>query len=401
MTLAVPPKTETMPQDLSLRCIACDATLAPALVYRCPDCGGILEVVRQKPEGRGWLRADFAADDITLGEGGTPLRELRPDLLHAGFKGRLLVKDETRNPSGSFKDRLVAASLSRAIALGATGIVSASSGNAGAAAACYAANAGIPAIIVCPDATPRGKLAQILAYGARLEQVPGHYGNAFEHAKRLCAETGYANLTTTYLNPYGVDALRLVGQELHEQMGRIVPDWIAIPTSSGPLVKGVFQGFMDRAGEVPRLIAAQSEGCAPIARAFKDGKIDVDGWENPKTIASGISDPLQAYPEEGSLTLSLVRASKGVAYAVGDECIREAMIDLARKAGLFCEPTGAASLAAVRDLFMKGAIGSSDTVVCIVTGHGFKDFAAYEGLGHAPFIEDPDRFNREPAELAD
>ncbi|RUX25847.1 pyridoxal-phosphate dependent enzyme [Mesorhizobium sp. M7A.F.Ca.US.011.01.1.1] len=377
MTLAVLPEAETSSRKLTLRCIACNAILPPTLVYRCPDCGGILEVVHQKPEGRSWLRADFVADDITLGEGGTPLRELRPDLLHAGFKGRLLAKDETRNPSGSFKDRLVAAALSRAIALGATGIVSASSGNAGAAAACYAANAGIPAIIVCPDATPRGKLAQIVAYGATLEQVPGHYGNAFEHARLICAETGYANLTTTYLNPYGVDALRLIGQELHEQMEGVGPDWIAIPTSSGPLVKGVFQGFMDRAGKVPRLIAAQSEGCAPIARAFREGKNDVDGWETPKTIASGISDPLLAYPEEGSLTLSLVRASKGVAHAVGDADIREAMIELARKAGLFCEPTGAASLAAARDLFVKGTIGSTDTVVCIVTGHGFKDFAAW------------------------
>jgi threonine synthase len=366
-----------MSWDLKLHCIACDATLPPTLVYRCPDCGGILEVVRQKPEGRSWHRADFVGDDVTLGEGSTPLRELSPNLLHAGFKGRLLIKDETRNPSGSFKDRLVAAALSRAIALGATGIVSASSGNAGAAAACYAANAGIPAIVVCPDATPRGKLAQILAYGATLEQVPGHYGNAFEHAKRLCVETGYANLTTTYLNPYGVDALRLIGQELYEQMDCVGPDWIAIPTSSGPLVKGVFQGFTDTAGKVPRLIAAQAGGCAPIARAFDDGKIDVYGWENPKTIASGISDPLLGYPEEGSLTLSIIRASKGVAYAVGDTVIREAMIDLAHKAGLFCEPTGAASLAAARDLAMKGTIGSTDTVVCIVTGHGFKDFAAW------------------------
>ncbi|RVB29258.1 pyridoxal-phosphate dependent enzyme, partial [Mesorhizobium sp. M7A.F.Ca.CA.004.05.1.1] len=238
MTLAVLPGAETPSRQLRLRCIACNATRPPTLVYRCPDCGGILEVTRQKPEGRGWLRADFVADDITLGEGGTPLRELRSDLLHVGFRGRLLVKDETRNPSGSFKDRLVAAALSQAIALGAKGIVSASSGNAGAAAACYAANVGIPAIIVCPDTTPRGKLAQILAYGAMLEQVPGHYGNAFEHARLRCAETGYANLTTTYLNPYGVDALRLIGQELHEQMEGVGPDWIAIPTSSGPLVKG-------------------------------------------------------------------------------------------------------------------------------------------------------------------
>ncbi|EJJ29842.1 pyridoxal-phosphate dependent enzyme [Rhizobium sp. CF142] len=366
-----------MPQQLTLHCIACDHSLPATLIYRCPDCDGILEVVRPKPEGRDWRRADFVSDAVTLGEGSTPLRELRPDLLHADFRGSLFIKDETRNPSGSFKDRLVAAAMSRALEFGATGVVSASSGNAGAAAACYAANAGIPAIVVCPEATPAGKLAQIVAYGAQLERVPGHYGNSFQHAMKLCAETGYANLTTTYLNPYGVDALRLVGQELYRQRGGMIPDWIVVPTSSGPLVKGVFQGFMDTAGRTPRLAAAQAEGCAPIVRAFAADQTEVHSWDNPKTIASGISDPLLAYAEEGSLTLSLIRQSQGAACAVTDAAILEAMADLARKAGLFCEPTGATSLAASRNLFMKGEIGPNDTIVCMVTGHGFKDFAAW------------------------
>ncbi|HEY0121201.1 MAG TPA: pyridoxal-phosphate dependent enzyme [Rhizobium sp.] len=364
-------------EQLTLRCTACRAQHTAALLYRCPVCDGILEVEREKPEGRPWQRADFVSDAVTLGEGLTPLRSVRPSLVDPAFRGDLLLKDETRNPSGSFKDRLVAGALSQAISFGVTGIVSASSGNAGAAAACYAANAGIPAIIVCPEGTPEGKLAQIKAYGAELVHVPGHYGNSFQHAKKLCAESGYANLTTTYLNPYGVDALRLIGQELHQQTKQQVPDWIAIPTSAGPLVKGVFQGFMDATGSTPHLIAAQSEGCAPIARAFQAGEDEVRGWENPKTIASGISDPLLAYPDEGSLTLSLVRQSKGVARAVSDASIRQAMVDLARQTGLFCEPTGAASLAAVRDLFRDGQIGPSETVVCIVTGHGFKDFAAW------------------------
>ncbi|MDX3924373.1 MAG: pyridoxal-phosphate dependent enzyme [Shinella sp.] len=372
-----------MPQQMILRCIACRAAHPPTLVYRCAACGGIVEVERKIPEGGRWRRCDFVDDAVSLGEGETPLRELSPALLHRDFRGRLLVKDETRNPSGSFKDRLVAAALTRALELGAKGIVSASSGNAGAAAACYAANAGIPAIICCPEATPHGKLAQILAYGATLERVPGHYGNAFRRAVGLCEETGYANLTTTYLNPYGVDALRLVGQEIYRAMDGELADWIAIPTSSGPLVKGVYQGFQDAAGRVPRLIAAQAQGCAPIARAFASGEETVLSWENPNTIASGISDPLLVYPEEGSHTLSLVRKSKGVAVAAGDEAIRDAMRSLAQRAGLFSEPTGAASLAAVRALFGQGTIAAGDTVVCIVTGHGFKDFAAWNDRASA------------------
>ena len=372
---------------LTLRCIACGSTHAATLLYRCPHCRGILEVGRPLPSSGLWRRGDFVSDAVTLGEGGTPLRSLPPSLLSPDFRGRLFVKDETRNPSGSFKDRLVAAALTRAIEIGAKGIVSASSGNAGAAAACYAANAGIPAVICCPEATPHGKFAQIVAYGATLERAPGHYGNAFRRAMEICDETGYVNLTTTYLNPYGVDALRLVGQELDEALAGETPDWIVIPTSSGPLVKGVHQGYTDRGGPMPRLVAAQSEGCAPIARAFESGAATVEPWESPKTIASGISDPLTGYPEEGSYTLTLVRNSGGSAVAVPDEAIRTAMTDLARRAGLFCEPTGAASLAACRRLFQNNAIAPTDTVVCIVTGHGFKDFGAWEQVACAPVAD--------------
>ncbi|MFP5076068.1 pyridoxal-phosphate dependent enzyme [Rhizobium sp. YIM 134829] len=364
---------------MTLRCIACDAAYPAELLYRCAACGGILEVSRIAKAG-GWANADFVDPAVTLGEGGTPLRAVAPDLLHSEFHGRLFLKDETRNPSGSFKDRLVAASLSRAIEQGARGIVSASSGNAGAAAACYAAHAGTPAIICCPEATPHGKLAQILAYGATLERVPGHYGNAFRRAMALCEERGYVNLTTTYLNPYGVDALRLVGQEILDGLDGVGPDWVAVPTSSGPLVKGVFQGFKDAGAGMPRLVAAQSEGCAPIAKAFAEGTDIVQPWTAPRTIASGISDPLLGYPEEGSHTLSLVRESGGTAVAVPDDEIRAAMIALARQAGLFSEPTGAASLAACRRLFLEGTINAGDTVVCIVTGHGFKDVSAWENV---------------------
>lgn len=367
-----------------LRCVACTAVQPAALLYRCPACGGILEVARPAPPASRWHRRDFVSDAVTLGEGETPMRAVPPSLLSPDFRGRLFVKDETRNPSGSFKDRLVAAALTRALEMGAAGIVSASSGNAGAAAACYAANAGVPAIVCCPEATPHGKLAQIAAYGARLERVPGHYGHSFRRAMEICAEKGYVNLTTTYLNPYGVDALRLVGQEIAEGLQGETPDWVVIPTSSGPLVKGVYQGFYDRGGPVPRLAAAQAEGCAPIARAFATGSATVEAWENPKTVASGISDPLTGYPEEGNHTLVLVRESRGRALAVPDQEILAAMADLAQRAGIFCEPTGAASLAAARRLAREGAIAASDTVVCLVTGHGFKDFAAWDRLRPGP-----------------
>jgi len=362
----------------ALRCLACGTGHPVALLYRCPACRGILQVERSVPASGMWRRSDFVADDVTLGEGDTPLREVPASLVSAEFGGRLYVKDETRNPSGSFKDRLVAAAMTQARRLGAERVVSASSGNAGAAAACYAANAGIPALICCPESTPHGKLAQIKAYGAQLELVPGHYGNSFARAMELTRQ-GYANLTTTYLNPFGVDALRLFGQEIVMALGKGTANWVAIPTSSGPLVQGVYQGFADHGAKV-RILAAQAEGCAPIASAFAANAAAVHPWNNPHTVASGISDPLIEHADEGTHTLTLVRRSKGQALASPDEEILAAMADLARRAGIFCEPTAAASLASVRRLFLAGALDPSATVVCAVTGHGFKDFSAWSSL---------------------
>ena len=366
-----------LPPVAGLRCLSCGTLSAAALTYRCPQCGGILRVERAMPVSGRWERRDFVSDTVTLGEGETPLREVRPSLLHPDFTGLLLLKDETRNPSGSFKDRLVAASMSRALEMGVEGVICASSGNAGAAVACYAANAGIPAIIVCPESTPDGKVAQIAAYGATFHREPGDYSRSFRKGQVLATETGYANLTTTYLNAYVVDALRLVGQEIALALVGDTPDWVSIPTSSGPLVHGVYQGFADHGAAMPRLVAAQSAGCAPIASAHASGADAVSPWLNPVTVASGISDPLAQYPEEGNLTLSLVRDTGGIGIAVPDADILVAMRDLARRAGLFSEPTGATSLAAMRRLYADGRLRDGDTVVCIITGHGSKDYAAW------------------------
>lgn len=365
----------------SLVCVSCGRSHPVALLYGCEACGGILEVVRVAPAaGGGVAGMDFVAAGIGLGEGGTPLREANASLAGDGFAGRLLLKDETRGPSGSFKDRMVAAALSRALALGARRVVCASSGNAGASVACYAAHAGVPAIIVCPERTPEGKLAQIAAYGATLLRVEGDYSNSYDTALKLAADGDCANLTTTFLNPFCVDGLRPVGHELFADLGGALPDWVIVPTGAGPLVKGVVQGFMDVAGRAPRMVAVQAEGCAPIVAAFEAGADAVTAWGAPTTFASGISDPLRGYERDGAYTLSLVRESGGVAVAVSDDSIRESMRLLAAREGLFAEPTGASSLAACRKLVADGRIAPDATVVCLVTGHGFKDFAAWQGI---------------------
>lgn len=362
-----------------LSCVACGARYPCSLVYECADCGDILELVRD--ERSATFLDGLVCERVSLGEGATPLLRAPDDFLaQSGFSGQLWFKDETRNPSGSFKDRHVAAALTRAIALGAKGVVCASSGNAGASAAAYAARAGLPAVIVVPQRTPLEKMTQICAYGARLIKVEGHYSNSYDFALRIAREAGYVNLTTTYINPYGTDALRLVGRELFDQLDGDVPDWVLVPTGAGPLVKGVVQGFADKAEGMPRVVAVQAEGCAPVVAAYDRGLSAVAAWGEPDTIASGISDPLIGYEKDGSHTLRLVRETGGGAVAVSDDEIRAAMRRLAAGAGIFAEPTAASAVAAAGKMTAAGTIDRKASVVCMITGHGFKDFGIYRRM---------------------
>ncbi|WP_374447849.1 threonine synthase [Stella sp.] len=383
---------------MHLVCIDCAARHPAEMRYSCERCGGILEVAeparlaRPLP-GAGMWSADAAlgvadpAAVATLGEGQTPLHRAPRLAAAVGASGPLWIKDETVNPSGSFKDRAVAAAVARARELGMAGIVCASSGNAGASAAAYAARAGLPAVIVVPTVTPAEKLTQIAAYGARLVRVDGHYSNAYRVGLELAARHGLANVTTTYLNPYGVDALKTVGHEIFDQLGGLVPDWVLVPTGAGPLVKGVVQGLRERTGgRSARLVAVQAEGCAPIVRAFRSGRREVEAWGTPTTFASGISDPLVGYERDGTHTLDLVIASRGLAVAVPDPAIRDAMALLARQEGVLAEPTGASSVAALAMLLADGRIARDATVVCLVTGHGFKDFKVWRDM--PPAAED-------------
>jgi threonine synthase len=387
---------------MNLRCVLCGSRHPPELLYACAACGGLLEVAGESgiappPGARGmWRQAGrLGVTDpgaiVSLGEGETPLlRAPRIEALLPGFRGEIWLKDETRNPSGSFKDRLVSAALSKAVELGAAGVVCASSGNAGASVAAYAARAGMPALIVVPAATPDGKMTQIAAHGAVLLKVPGHYSRSYDLAMALAARQGLANLTTTFLNPWGVDALKLVGSEIADALGGRVPSHVLVPTGSGPLVKGVAQGFAG-AARPPALVAVQAEGCAPIVRAFEAGAAAVTAWGMPQTIASGISDPLIGYEGDGSHTLKLVRDSGGLAVAVSDAQLRDAMQTLAQREGLYAEPTGASPVAALKKLWAAGRLDPGAVAVCMITGHGFKDMRVWQAMpARSHLVEDPD-----------
>ncbi|HVX42282.1 MAG TPA: pyridoxal-phosphate dependent enzyme, partial [Mycobacteriales bacterium] len=306
------------------------------------------------------------AEWLSLGESMTPAVPA-PTLAAAVGVRAVWLKLDHLMTTGSFKDRLAAAGMAAALERSAPAVVCASSGNAAASVAAYAARAGIPAVIVVPEKTPAGKLAAATAYGAIPLAVPGDYSNSFALARELCRRYGLINLATTYINPIAVAALRSVAFDLDAQIGPDI-DWVHVPTGSGPLVHGVAVGSR-RLGRTPRLVAAQPEGCAPIASAFTRGADTVRPWPEVMTSVSGIDDPLRGYAYDGTITLREIYRSEGRAVAVADTAIRAAQADLAAQ-GIFVEPAAAASVAAMTELARRGEYRPDDVVVCLLTGHG-------------------------------
>ena len=347
----------------------------------CRECGGTLRVAADRRlegpwGGRGvWrfaaaLTAVAESSRVSLDEGGTPL--LPAQRLSAELGVTLLLKDETRNPTGTFKDRCLAVAASIAVESGAPGLVCASTGNAGASTAAYAAAAGLPSVILVPAGAPSGKLDQAIAYGAQLIEVRGNYSDCYALARAAADRLGYVNATTTFVSPYSVEGSRTVAHELTEQCTPL-PEWVVVPIGAGPLLVGIQQAFHDLGGHQAKLLAVQPDGCAPIVQAWAEGADRVIEWGEPETLVGSLADPLTGYAHEGDLTLEAIRASDGAAVAVPDQQTLAAVRDLAAGAGVFAEPGGAIGLAGVRSALQNGIICAGETVVCCVTGTGLKD----------------------------
>jgi threonine synthase len=388
--------------EASLACHRCTWRGEISNLYACPACGSSLSVtypgtyeLSDGTDDEGiWRYRTFlpvAEDPVTLGEGDTPLLEAR----RLDPSGGLLLKNETVNPTGSFKDRPVAVAATVARQLGLSGLLCASTGNTGVAVAAYAARAGLPAVCVVPESTPAAKMLQIEAVGARIVRVKGNYSDAYELARAAAEDYGWANLTSTYVNPYMLEGDKTVAFELFEQLGERVPDWVLVPVGAGPFLAAIHKGFEELGVSGPRMVAVQAAGCAPVVRAFEAGAKEVREWEDPvETAASSIADPLRGYPEDGTRTLSVVRESGGEAVTVSEEETRKATIDLARSEGLLVEPGAAVAVAAYRKLADQGSIREGETAVIVLTGHGLKDPAAmHAAIGttdEAPVVEPGD-----------
>jgi threonine synthase len=234
-------------------------------------------------------------------------------------------------------------------------------------------------------------------------RVRGTYSDAYALAREGAGRSGWANLTTTYVNPYMLEGDKTIAFELWEQLGGRAPDWVFVPVGAGPLLAAVAKGFAELRdlgilnGEVPKMVAVQAAGCAPIAAAFDAGRERVEQWgEAIATGASSIADPLHGYAADGTRTLAAVRASRGAAVAVPEEAIYDGMLRLARREGLFVEPGSAAVVPAYEQMVASGRVRPDETAVLLLTGHGLKDPAALaratglEAADEAPPLEPGD-----------
>lgn len=400
---------------LELRCLRCGRRHRPSRgLYTCGKCGGKLDVIYDyeavaakisrielsKRKGGVWKYFELLPlarkkNIVSLGEGGTPLIPARNLAKELKMK-YLFLKDETRNPTSSFKDRPMSVGVSKAVEFGARTVVCASSGNAAIALAAYAAKAGIKCYAYVPAGAPESKVAQLLMHGARVVQPKA--GGAGDPTYQLMLQSwkkfGWHPIPSGgAFNPYQPEGSKTISYEICEQLGWQAPDWVIVPTGAGTLLSGNAKGYFEfeQIGlikGVPRLVAIQAEGCAPIVKAFREGTppYEIPPWPDPRTVAGGLIDP---YPWDADTAIPAIKRSGGTAETVNDAEILEAVKRLARSEGIFAEPSGAAGLAGLKKLLDGGVVSRSDVVVVEVTGGGLKDVATALKMVERPEVIEP------------
>ena len=313
-------------------------------------------------------------DPVTLGEGFTPLLHARALGRTLGLS-RLFVKDESLNPTNSFKARGQSAAITRARGLGATTISVPSAGNAGNAMAAYAARAGLQAKVFLPRDAKAPFVRECALYGADVTLVDGLITDAGRLAAERGGPLGWYDVSTLK-EPYRVEGKKTMAYELAEQMDWTWPDWIIYPTGGGTGLIGMWKAFeeLERIGWVrpqrrPRMVSVQAEGCAPIVRAFEQGTDKAAAWTDAHTVADGLRVP-RAIGD--FLMLRAVRESGGTAVAVSDAEMVADMREIGRLEGISAAPEGGAALSAIRRLVQQGTIAAGDTVVLFNTGGALK-----------------------------
>src|SRR3954451_13883150 len=335
------------------------------------------DALKERPDGlwkwRELLPVRKAKDIVSLGEDATPLISL-PKLASKLGGGEIIIKDEGRLPTGSFKARGLVMAVSMAKALGVKHMAMPTNGNAGAALAAYASRCGIRTTIFCPEDTPEINLSEIALEGAKVYRVNGLIDDCGKLVGQGREVTGWFDVSTLK-EPYRIEGKKTMGLELAEQLGWELPDVIFYPTGGGTGLIGMWKAFaeLEAIGFIgskrPRMGAVQASGCAPMVRAFEAGTEHAPRWEDAHTIASGIRVP-QAVGD--FLILRAVRQSKGFAIAVSDESIAEAVREVARDDGLLLCPEGAATYAAYKASLADGRVTKNDRVMLFNCATGLK-----------------------------
>jgi threonine synthase len=385
-----------MPQYFTdLECsVPCSAARYDARVeqHLCPKCGMPLLARYDLKAARAWKKESLASREatmwryrelmplfdgeqpITLGEGWTPLVHAKRIGRELGLE-RLFVKDESLNPTNSFKARGLAAAVTKASILGATTLSVPSAGNAANAMAAYAAAAGLKAKVFMPKDVKVPFIRECELYGADVTLVDG----LITDAGRVAAETGKPlgwYDVSTLKEPYRIEGKKTMAYELGEQLGWQFPDWIIYPTGGGTGMVGMWKAFEEmeaigwkQPGRRPRMVSVQAENCAPIVKAFEEGKERSEMFPNARTVADGLRVP-KAIGD--FLVLRAVRESGGTAIAVSDNDMVADMRQLGSKEGISAAPEGGAALTALKILLQRGSIKPSDAVVVFNTGGALK-----------------------------
>ncbi len=304
---------------------------------------------------------------VSLGEGGTPLHKAERLAKAVGLKD-LYLKDETRNPTNSYRDRAAALLTSNAIDQGFEALVCATNGNMGASLAAYGAKAGLICHVLVPKVVDVGKLAQMIAYDAVIEESGVIVDDSIRKAADLAKETGWYQATAE-LNPLVVEAQKTISFEINEQF--MVPDWVIVSMGSGGTIYSLWKGFKELkelglTDSLPRMIGVQTEGCAPIVNELTEQSSPKACNPSTRALAILVGEPLQS-----ELAIKAIQESNGLALTVSDADILAAELQVAKLEGVFAEPASAATVAALQKLKVDRISGDS-SVVCLITGSGLK-----------------------------
>lgn len=375
------------------KCVRCGKTYEARPDLTSCTCGGILDIVydydyirsvltkeklarrenRSMWRYRELLPVEETTPDTPLRVGWSPLYE-EPNLARLLGLRKLWIKDDGQNPTASLKDRASAMAVAKAYEAGARTIACSSTGNAASSLAGNAAAAGFKTYIFVPERAPKGKVAQLMIFGANVISVKGNYEETFKMSAQAIEKYGWYNRNAA-INPYLSEGKKTVSLEVAEQLGWKMPDYLAISVGDGCTIAGVWKGLKDLYAigfidKLPRLISAQAEGCHPINRAIAENK----PWEpmEENTLADSIA---VGVPRNADKALMAIRESNGIVVNVTDEEIMAAQKLLGTTCGVFGEPAGVTGTAGVKKLCEQGVLGANDTVVSVVTGNGLKDVA--------------------------